>query len=46
MQSLDVEIDDLYAVAAAWDESAYTDWVHFNARACEALADAVIRSLG
>ncbi len=46
MRSLDVEIDDLYAVAAAWDESAYTDWVHFNARACEALADAVIRSLG
>ena len=43
MRSLDVEIDDLYAVAAAWDESAYADWVHFNARACEALADAALK---
>lgn len=45
MKSLNVKVNDLYGVAAAWGEDAYSDWVHFNGQACERLADAVIKAI-
>ena len=45
MNSLNVAVNDLHAIASKWDESFYSDWVHFNDRASKILADAVIRAI-
>ena len=41
MARLGVEINDLYAITSAFDESLYSDSVHFTEQGCRILADAV-----
>ncbi|MBQ9964369.1 MAG: hypothetical protein IJP14_04535 [Clostridia bacterium] len=46
MQSLGVEVNDLYTVAKGLDESYRDDWVHYNAAGCEVLGKAVLNVIG
>ena len=45
MRELNVPVDDLYAVAARFDERLHSDWVHYNEDGSRLLAQAVIRSI-
>lgn len=41
MNSLGVEVNDLYTTAKSFDNSLHCDWVHFDAESSKILADAV-----
>ena len=45
MEKLGVEVNDLYAAAKDFDESYYADWVHFNDKGANILADKIIERL-
>ncbi len=45
MESLGVEVNDLYSVIKPYGREVHSDWVHFNERGCELLADAVITKI-
>ncbi|MBQ2841262.1 MAG: SGNH/GDSL hydrolase family protein [Oscillospiraceae bacterium] len=45
MDSLGVQVNDLYSVAEKFDESMRADWVHYNEKGSELLADAVVRAI-
>lgn len=45
MKKLGVEVNDLYSVASKFDESMHSDWVHYNEKGSEALAEAVVKAL-
>ena len=44
MSRLGVKVNDLYSVAESWGEEYHSDWVHFNEKGSEILADAVIKA--
>lgn len=44
LTELGVQINDLYTVAAEFDESLHSDWVHFGKQGSELLADAVVKA--
>ena len=44
MEELGVEVNDLYSITAAFEQSMYADWVHFNDDGSKVLADAVIKA--
>lgn len=44
MEELGVEINDLYSVSTAFEDSMHADWVHFGEDACKILADEVIHA--
>lgn len=44
MDELGVPVNDLYAVAAAFEPSLHSDWVHFGEEGSIRLADAVIKA--
>lgn len=45
MISLGVCVNDLYSVIKPYGKDVHSDWVHFNDRGCEILADAVIEKV-
>lgn len=45
MESLGVQVNDLYSVAEKFDDTTRADWVHYNEKGSEMLADAVVEAL-
>lgn len=46
MEGLGVEVNDLYAASKELGEEYRSDWVHYNEKGSEILADAVIKAIG
>lgn len=46
MLRLGAEVDDLYSVSQGLGEEYRSDWVHYNEKGSEILADAVIKAIG
>ncbi len=46
MREQGIQVNDLHGVSITLDETCRADWVHYNDKGCEVLADAVIKSLG
>ncbi len=44
METLGVEVNDLYALSASFDPSLHSDWVHFGTEGSKLLADKVIEA--
>ena len=45
MDSVGVSVNDFYSVIKPYGKDVHSDWVHFNERGCEILADAVIEKV-
>ena len=45
MDSVGVCVNDFYSVIKPYGKDVHSDWVHFNERGCEILADAVIEKV-
>ncbi len=45
MEKLNVQVNDLYSIAEKFDTSMRADWVHYNEKGSELLADGVIKAL-
>lgn len=45
MEKLGVEVNDLYAVSKPLGRDYHSDWVHFNDKGSEILADAVVKKI-
>ena len=44
MRKLNVPVNDLYSLAAGFDDSCWADATHFSEKGCEALADQVVKA--
>lgn len=45
MDSLGVEVNDLYSITKGFDNTLHSDWVHYNADGSKILADAVVEKI-
>ena len=45
MNELGVQVNDLYSLSAEFDNSLHSDWVHYNEKGSQLLADAVVEKL-